>query len=59
MFILKKKGRPENMTNGRRRIRAPAKILVGLRFKHKCPNCSKIIPSDRMVCNKCSRKMRI
>ncbi len=51
MFILKKMGRLENMPG--RRVRAPAKILVGLRFKHKCPFCGKVIPSSMMVCNKC------
>jgi len=55
MFISKKKGRLENMARGRI-IRAPAKILVGLRFKNRCALCGKVIPPDRMVCNKCSRR---
>ena len=39
-----------------RRIRAPAKILFGLRFKNRCAICGKLIPSDRMVCVRCGRR---
>ncbi len=53
-YFLKKKVRLENMA--KRIIRAPAKILYGLRFKNRCIHCGRVIPPDRMVCNKCSRK---
>ncbi len=43
----------------RRLIRSPAKILVGLRFKNRCAICGRAIPSDRMVCIKCSRRRKV
>lgn len=39
-------------------IKAPSKILVGLRFKHKC-KCGRVISSNRMVCRECSKKPRL
>ncbi len=39
-----------------KKIKAPAKILVGLRFKNKCIVCGRIILSDRNTCNTCLRK---
>lgn len=41
-----------------KRIRAPAKILFGLRFKIKC-KCGGVIPSDTMVCVRCARRRRV
>ena len=41
----------------KRIIRAPAKILVGLRFKNRCSNCSKSIPPDRTMCAECLKKI--
>ena len=58
MFIQKRKGRLGNMVRVRR-IRSPAKILVGLRFKNRCVLCGKVITSDRMVCVKCDRKRKV
>ena len=40
-------------------VRAPAKILVGLRFKNRCALCGKVIPSDRVVCVRCSRRRKV
>ncbi len=37
-------------------IRAPAKILVGIRFKNRCKKCKKSIPPNKKLCNKCSKK---
>lgn len=39
------------------RIRAPAKILYGLRFKNRCISCGKLIPPDRTMCPKCLKKI--
>ncbi len=47
------------MVNERRRIRAPAKILYGLRFKNECVKCGKEIPSDRIMCSVCSKKLSL
>ncbi len=58
MFIIKKKGRLENMPR-RRMIRAPAKILYGLRFKNRCVKCGKEIPPDRVMCSTCSKKLSL
>ena len=45
---------------GRRRvIRAPAKILVGLRFRNRCMGCGRVIPQGKMFCPICSRKRKI
>ncbi len=49
MFTTKKKERLGNMA----KIRAPAKILYGLRFKNRCINCGKLIPPDRTMCAEC------
>ncbi len=56
MFITKKKERLETMA---KRIRAPAKILFGLRFKNRCVICGKVIPSDRTICSKCGKRQRL
>ena len=57
MFIIKRKVRLENMA--KRIIRAPAKILYGLRFKNRCIHCGRVIPSNRMMCNNCSRRRKV
>lgn len=56
MFIIEKKERLETMA---RRIRAPAKILFGLRFKNRCIKCGRIIPPGRMICIPCSRRRKV
>ena len=40
-------------------IRAPTKILYGIRFKNRCKSCGKVIPSSMMVCNKCAKGVKI
>ncbi len=55
MFIIKKKVRLETMA----RIRAPAKILFGLRFKNRCVMCGRAIPPSRMVCVPCSKRRKV
>ena len=42
----------------RRLIRAPSKILYGLRFKNRCVNCNKSIYPDRIMCKECSKNKK-
>ena len=37
-------------------IRAPAKILVGLRFKNRCILCGEEISQGTDLCPKCKKK---
>ena len=39
----------------RKIIKAPAKILYGLRFKNRCKNCKRLIPPDKIICKKCNK----
>ncbi len=40
------------------KIRSPAKILVGLRFRNRCKLCKKEIPSPRIFCDNCIKKLK-